>query len=593
VEQVADLGQIVGERVRRLRDDRGWSAQRLAQECARRGVDSLKRTAISKVENNRRKLSSEEVLTLAKVLGVTADYLLEGKVAPEPADPAQADPALTDRALTALTGADLAPPGEPPSGFRDRRNPLDRFWRGVASAGGPHFWLAVAPPRLGKTQFLAQVNKLTPRNAPASWSTRLVDLHEHPPDVRDDSGALLALLFGLESPVIIKPETLRGIAQQVSRSGKSHLGLLDSAELLDQKTAASLRSHLSHIYHLVQKAGNADVRVAFIAASRRDDEWRNVSPAPRFSLLTLPAFDADVMEEALRDLARQMSRNYSDGEFRQYAVLIHRLTEGMPPLLEPTLRWIQAEEWLDLERLEESEHFRAIAGPYASEVLLAADSLSSPGGNRTGPPLLAMQMAVEKLVPYRLFTRSHLRHHLEADPAFRKVLADAKWTLDDLWAAVSKIALLKRPLDEPWQEFDPAIRRLLFRYCYESSEQRAAAHAEAQRFVKAWMAEQSGKEQVIGLVECLWHEAALLRLEHTGPAGDPRIVSALRRSAGEFSGALHSAWTGAKHSPAAYSEAELRAYAADRISSDEEFQQTIGNIDGLTDSLIEIVGAQL
>ena len=62
-----------------------------------------------------------------------------------------------------------------------------------------------------------------------------------------------------------------------------------------------------------------------------------------------------------------------------------------------------------------------------------------------------------------MFTMSHLRHHLEADAAFGSMLRDLGWSADDLWAAVSNAALLTRPLDEPWQEIHPAIRRLLFR----------------------------------------------------------------------------------------------------------------------------------
>jgi transcriptional regulator with XRE-family HTH domain len=568
---VAYLRQLTAERVRQLRNDRGWSAQRLADECKRRGAAKLTRTAISKAENNNRNFTAGEIDTLAEVLGVSRDYLLTGK--DDPPQPVQAGPA----------GLGPAPLGEPPPAFRDRRNPLDQFWRGVSKVGGPHFWLVVAPPRLGKTWFLAQVVDLIPQNAP--WSTRLVDLHEHPPDVRGDTGALLALLFGLEPAEAAKPDALLTIAKEVSRSGKSHLCLLDSADLLDQKTAAALRAQLSRIYSLVQKAGNADVRLAFIAAVRRDNEWRSVSPAPRFSLLPLSAFEADVVEGALRDLAREMSRTYSDGEFRQNAVLVHRLTEGLPPLLEPALRWIQAEEWLDLERLADPEHLNAIAGPYVDEVLLAPDSLAPPGGHQAVPQLFAVQTAVAKLVPYRLFTRAYLDHHLVSDPAFQKVLADAEWTLDDLWAAVSRTALLRRPLDEPWQEFDPAIRRLLFRYWNESDDQRAAAHAEARRFVERWTAKQSGKELVRGLIECLWHEAALLRLRYTGPTADARTADALRKSAAGLSQALSSS--------DAYSEAELRAYAADRINDDEELQQSVGNIDGLIDGLIEIVGAQL
>jgi hypothetical protein len=69
-----------------------------------------------------------------------------------------------------------------------------------------------------------------------------------------------------------------------------------------------------------------------------------------------------------------------------------------------------------------------------------------------------------------------------------------------------------RPLHEPWQAIQPAIRKLLFRYYYQSDIQRAAAHSEALSFVSSWASGQVGADQVVVLVECLWHEAIVLSI---------------------------------------------------------------------------------
>jgi len=41
--------------------------------------------------------------------------------------------------------------------FRNRRDELDSVLHGLNNAAGPHFWLIVAPPQLGKTWFLARL----------------------------------------------------------------------------------------------------------------------------------------------------------------------------------------------------------------------------------------------------------------------------------------------------------------------------------------------------------------------------------------------------------------------------------------------------
>jgi hypothetical protein len=402
--------------------------------------------------------------------------------------------------------------------------------------------------------------------------------------MRNDVGSLLAHIFELGSPVTVEPGTvprdeLRGIVQRISRSGKSHLCLLDGAELLEKETATALRACLGEIYHRVPRAGNAEVRVAFVVASRREDEWRGVIPNPRLSPLPLTEFTVDVVEDALRGLAYQMGRSFDPLTFRKYAALAHRLSEGLPALLVRCLHWIRREEWLDMERMESQALFEEIAQPYIREGLLSPESLF-PSGQGQQPPELgpALERAFLAIAPYRLFTQSHLRRHLESDAILQRAVASANLSIEDLWKAISGTALLARPLDEPWQQIHTAIRRLLYRYYYKSDGQRADVNREARRFIDVWADKQSGKEQVIGMVEYLWHEVAELGLTRP-PDMEQRLIESARTRSQLL-----------QESPA-YTVAELRAYAGERMRSDEEFQEAVGDIPGLFDRLVMAVEA--
>jgi transcriptional regulator with XRE-family HTH domain len=67
----------IGQRIRSLRRGRGWTAQRLAEECARAGMPSLSRGTIAKIESGVRKsVNTEELIALARSLGVAASDLL-------------------------------------------------------------------------------------------------------------------------------------------------------------------------------------------------------------------------------------------------------------------------------------------------------------------------------------------------------------------------------------------------------------------------------------------------------------------------------------------------------------------------------------
>src|SRR5262249_42169369 len=155
---------------------------------------------------------------------------------------------------------------------------------------------------------------------------------------------------------------------------RPHMCLLDSAELLERRTARQLRESLSHVYALVQEGGNIDVRLGFVVASRREDEWRGIFPGPRLSDLLLTEFKVNVVRAALEDLARQMNRTFSTPLLFDLADRVLRLSEGLPALLTKCLQWIEREQWIQPDRLESQEVFEELARPYIQSELLSVAS---------------------------------------------------------------------------------------------------------------------------------------------------------------------------------------------------------------------------
>jgi len=462
--------------------------------------------------------------------------------------------------------------------FRNRQEELRRVQDGLTNPAGPHFWLVTAPPQLGKTWFMDRISVRLPREGDRAWTTKLVDLREYPRDRLTDTGLLLAQLFGHGMPASTTTSELVAIAQDIIRSRTSHLCLLDSAELLNGRTATALRSHLSRISHYVQEGGDVGVRLAVIIGSRRDDHWRGIVPDPRLEPLKLTEFTLNVVEDAVRALARQMGREFEGGTYRAYAKLVHRLSEGLPALLVRCLRWIEKNQWVGMPRLEEQSLFIELAHPYIEERLLSAESLF-PGSRQELAGLRGvLDEAFRVLSPYRPFTQSHLRHHLSIDRRFETAMRDQGWAMEDLWQAITGTALLLRPHDEIWQELQGAIRRLLYRYYHTSDEDRVNAHRQAREFVETWSAKQTGKEQVIGLVECLWHEATVLRL--TRPE---QLHEELSASAERLCGSLLTD---------TYSAQELRNYTAGKLLADDELAEVVATVSGLLHRLAEIARGQ-
>jgi hypothetical protein len=455
--------------------------------------------------------------------------------------------------------------GEPK--FRNRDDELRKVLNGLTNTAGKHFWYVVAPPQLGKTWFLQQVRD---HKELSHWTVRLASLREPSSEpARSDVTALLHLLFGEALLPGDEPPALR-IARGILANGP-HLCMLDSAELLTRNTATDLRGHLGEIHRYV--AGE-DGRFAFIAASRRDDDWKGVARA-RFNALPLTEFTIEVVERALSDLAGEMKKTpMPQTRMRDQAVRVHRVTEGLPALLVRCLQWVRDQQWLEMRRLEGQQQFERFAIPYIRQHLFTP-AILLPEGSQDDGKLAALIQAYRVLVPYRLFTQSHLRNYQENDSDFRAALQSAGWGLEDLWQGIKDTALLKRPHTEVWKEIHPPIRRLLYRYFYRTDEQRIGAQVEARKFVETWSDGLGGIEQAVGLVECLWHEAAALRIR------EPSLMEQrLTESARALSRGLRESGV---------SLSELREYAGERMRSDGELEDAVGDGDGLLSRLVATV----
>jgi len=97
-------------------------------------------------------------------------------------------------------------------------------------------------------------------------------------------------------------------------------------------------------------------------------------------------------------------------------------------LLAVCLEWIQDDGWFDLEELRTPELFKRLAYPYIDSELLTRESLlprtggPQPAGYGSAEAITAVREAYRVLVPFRLFTRSHLHHYLGSDQEFRRLV---------------------------------------------------------------------------------------------------------------------------------------------------------------------------
>jgi len=69
------LLRSTGKRIRALRDDRGWNQTDFVDILKKNGTE-IRRSTMSSIENDVNNPSVEVLITIAKTLGTTTDYLL-------------------------------------------------------------------------------------------------------------------------------------------------------------------------------------------------------------------------------------------------------------------------------------------------------------------------------------------------------------------------------------------------------------------------------------------------------------------------------------------------------------------------------------
>jgi len=467
--------------------------------------------------------------------------------------------------------------GQPGPASLDRGEELEQVFYNLNDPAGSHFWLVTSPPGLGKSTFLEQLTRKVTESQVMTCPGP-IDLRLEAAADRHDALQIVTKLFGIKQSQPSGPKAcLVSAAQKIAATGRPWLCLLDSAEVLPADVVTGLRQYLGEIQRLVQDRGSGNARLGFVVASQNDDRWTGLWPPPRLTVLRLGGFRTNAIQNALEGLAAHMGIKRSPAELREDAAMIHRVTEGVPELVEQSLHWIQAQDWFAIERLDSTELFRERVSPYVRDRLLAPDSLLAGVARpeRSAQRLNALEDALRALVPYRFFTLSHVTEHHDADHSFREAVQDADWKIDDLWVAIVGMALLYRQPDEPSHEIHPALRRLLFRHFYPAPEERARAHQDAQDFNRKWAAKQSGTEQIVVMVESIWHEAARLRL--SSPAMMEKDLPAFAET---LSGDVH-------ESPP-YTDAELRNYAVQRMINDDELQGEVADL-RLFEKLVRIV----
>ncbi|HEX5117878.1 MAG TPA: toll/interleukin-1 receptor domain-containing protein [Pseudonocardiaceae bacterium] len=460
--------------------------------------------------------------------------------------------------------------------FRNRQDELSRIIDALTTRGGQELWLVLSPPRMGKSWFLAEVEKAVRQRDPA-YATRLIDLRAHPVTLRANWVRLLCLLLDVEPPesATLSVDDRIAMAAAVINRSRPQLYLLDSAELLPPESVDALRTELTAIHRLVDRAGNHQTRLCFVVGSRHQDPWLGFGPSGGSLLFeTLPLTEFKV--SVFRQVIDEQDLRIGNDENQRWAEALHGLGEGLPALLVAGLRWARDMAFISYEDCHNGRAFDKVARPYIAADLLAVESLLPAGDGGQPQRKTVLERALKVISPYRLFTQSHLAHHISGDVAFGRALDDVAWDLDDLWEALSRTALLKQPTDEIWQVLSPPIRRLLFRYYYPDEAGRRQAHVDAHQFYEKWAETTSGTDRGAVLVECLWHEATTLLL-----GGGNDLPNRLPARAADL--------TRTFSRPEGYTAPEFAGYVRNRLQRDPEFATLVRAHQGLFQDVLASV----
>lgn len=464
--------------------------------------------------------------------------------------------------------------GKPLPKFHSRIDEITRLVNTLTAAEGDDLWLVLGPPRMGKSWFLQRLQFELGQKDKNSRS-RLVDLRAYPVDMCSDWARLLCVLLNVEPPTsgILTAKDEREIAKELRRRSCHQLCLVDSAELMTQSCVEHFRRAVTSIYDHLGQFSNTTTRLSVVVASRREFGWRGYGrhgSSRLFKILPLAELATSVVRQAVRELDHQ----FGDNELEQWADVLRALSEGLPALLIEGLRWAQENEFQ--VQYADDAAFGAVARSYIANDLLVEEDLLPANEEKSVERKALLERALRAIAPYRLFTLSHLNYHLADNREFTQDLAAAEWSMHELWEALGRTALIQ-PNEDMWNQLNPPIRRLLFRYYYPDPAARIHAHMNARRFYNGWIGRTSGIEWCVGLVECLWHDAAVL--SHERPDELSRLFPVRAAE-------LAMSFVGSVDRPMA----ELREYLYERLIGDSELATLLGSEKLILDLLAESAG---
>lgn len=394
--------------------------------------------------------------------------------------------------------------------FQNREKEIQQLITNLENPAGSHFHMIISPPQMGKTWLLDQLRlELLEQND--RWLFQAVDLLE--PESLDARGNPIELLerFGFKfSDNNIEMDELTIVAaRQISISKRHWLLLLDSAELLSDEVASKLRGFLSKTKRKLEESG-VNTRLAIIVASRVEiNAFKGLFPRPAFSMLVLTPFTENVISDAIKDVAEKEGATRID--YWTLAGRLSRITEGLPALLTKYLEWMREKGFIF--KSEEIGHSSdKLVGEYVEDVLLSAKILipnwSDPNTQENARKFWAD--LVLRTSAFRVVSRSHIRF-LEQEGFITKLPSSGD-SSPDLLDAYGKLSIVV-PTLAIWHRVDPAIRRLLFRYRYQSDQEEAQIHEQMEKLYEDWISKVSGTDVLQFLVERFWHRVEYVRLQ--------------------------------------------------------------------------------
>jgi hypothetical protein len=453
--------------------------------------------------------------------------------------------------------------------FQNREDELDEIISNLNDMGGERFFLVLSGPQMGKSWLLEEVYiRLLRREGKIDWKIVKVDLRDFTDTVWKEPNFILSRLFNIKSSGMGEVKRIEEIVRVISHAQRSWLCMLDSAELLSRKAAAELRNSLSKIYKEVRnQVPGADF--AFIAASRlRHDKWKGISPSPRFKEIPLTHFSFEVIQKALREMTEVDGRNkFKDEWYTDKAFRLKQATEGLPALLVDYMQWVRDKEYVfDAGEVNGRELFDKFAKPFVINALLSPKSLIPSDGDYklVENERYVLEKTLLGLSCFRIISITYLENVFKVDSDLQNLVILLGWTKEDLWQR-----LLDTPLIEPssqiWVRTYVAIRRLLFRYSYDTPQKQASAHLLAGQFYDGFWNELTGTDKAIVLVERFWHQVEYERLTEVKGA-QTRLF--------RFAKELFTTGIKSNH----HTREELSGLIEQRISEDEELISSLEEI---------------